>query len=239
MNPAPTPRAALDELKEHLAALDLYSGLLPELVAEAQAALAAKDAEIEAFKANNRYMRGHTAGYEEAERKWKARAEKAEASLATSIAFVARLQERQRELMKEAGELWHERDALRAEVERLKLQNASLIEQRDRLVQTRTPDDEVEELRAALAAAQQDKERLLEVVREEIDRDIQFIIERCRAAIDAAKVDKERLIKASAALLNELDGEAFEIVGTARAEVLYEQAASVRAAIDAARKAQP
>lgn len=56
-----------------------------------------------------------------------------------------------------------------------------------------------------------------------------------RAQLAAAKQDTERLRKASAALLNELDGEAFEIVGTARAEVMYEQAASVRAAIDAAR----
>lgn len=38
---APTPRTALDELKEHLVALDLYSGLLPGLVSETQAALAA------------------------------------------------------------------------------------------------------------------------------------------------------------------------------------------------------
>lgn len=64
-----------------------------------------------------------------------------------------------------------------------------------------------DDLLKQLAAAQQDKERLLEAVREDIisaniiaaevrqagvnrhgiDRDIQFIIERCRAAIDAAR----------------------------------------------------
>ena len=51
-------------------------------VEKIEAELAEKNAEIEAFKANNRYMRGHTAGYEEAERKWKTRAEKAEKELA-------------------------------------------------------------------------------------------------------------------------------------------------------------
>lgn len=60
-----------------------------------------------------------------------------------------------------------------AEAARLRLQNASLIEQRDRLVQTRTPDEEVDRLRAALDAAaveaqQKDREieRLQAVVNE-------------------------------------------------------------------------
>jgi chromosome segregation ATPase len=95
-------------------------------VVRMRAALAAKDREIEAFKANNRYMRGHTAGYEEARSKFeprlrteevlhkaaRARAEKAEGK-------VAHLQDEMNRLNADVEALFNERDQLRAEVERL------------------------------------------------------------------------------------------------------------------------
>lgn len=246
--PAQTPRTDAMQAsgKAHYTSLDLARTLERELT-EARttllaregeldsmsAALAAKDREIEAFKANNRYMRGHTAGYEEARSKFeprllteevlhkaartraeKAEAERAEWKAAAEIhqvtinalrAEVERLKVAQRERTQWKcacggtdceGQEGNKR--LRAEVEQLTAKNHDI---------TREWSAQVTQLRAALAAAQQDKERLLEVVREDIisaniiaaevrqagvnrhgiNRDIQFIIERCRAAIDAAR----------------------------------------------------
>jgi len=82
-------------------------------VEKIEAELAEKNAEIEAFKANNRYMRGHTAGYEEAERKWKTRAEKAEKELAEAINSDC-------ESMAMFRRVRDERDALREEIEHIK-----------------------------------------------------------------------------------------------------------------------
>lgn len=100
--PAPTPGETTRTEKFLLTWSGSTKGLinfaraLERELTSAQAALAAKDREIEAFKANNRYMRGHTAGYEEARSKFeprllteevlhkaaRSRAEKAEAEIA-------------------------------------------------------------------------------------------------------------------------------------------------------------
>lgn len=145
--PTPAPTPTIKRLKEELTGRDQDYGIVAELVdtlgfelAQAQAALAAKDREIE--RLNELNVRCAKDGIAHAKR-----AEKAEANLATSVAFVARLQERQRELMKEASDLWHERDALSAEVMELR---ATLL----------TREGELDAMSAALDAAQAQEEKL-------------------------------------------------------------------------------
>lgn len=150
MNPAPTPQDDGPNPEMVIADQRFQIGFLERELTSAQAALAAKDAEIELLR-RDKFQLG-----EERRAEW-TRAEKAEASLATSVAFVARLQERQRELMKEADDLWHERDQLRAEVERLTATNNELSRANDRTLG---------EMKQLLSAAAQD----INTLRAEIER---------------------------------------------------------------------
>ena len=69
-------------------------------------------------------------------------------------AVVEKLEARIASLWKEAEDATKQLLTTESEVDRIRLQNLSLIEQRDRLVQTRTPDEQVERLHAEITRLQ-------------------------------------------------------------------------------------
>jgi len=129
----------------------------------------------------------------------------------------------QRHLNDVAEAVVTERDQLRAEVEQLKLQNDSLIEQRDNLIQTRTPDEEVDQLRARVAELEAN------------GASEAFVTMAIRASTAEQKVAE---LEADKARLDWLGVNTYDFVGRMRMVEKRWLAGkdSVRAAIDAARK---
>lgn len=235
-NPAPAP-TPIDELRDHLAALDLNTGMLAELVEKAQATLAAKDAEMARRKAQLDMWTSAAMDGNAAIAQLTARAEKAEAELTTLNAERAETRDIRREMIRAQDEATQ----LRAEVENIKAWANSKA-------------DEAQELRAELDACREVKERVAELTdyvssqpwsragaystRSAIEH-----IKETEAALAAAKEDAERLeflaVNAAEVRVEWDDGEGpippeFSIVEKGTGAI--GRGPTLRAAIDAASK---